>query len=276
MNSPIAAVDNKQLRETTEACSQSTRQGSTRHLPRLEPTAQEVKAFWREKRIPKKAGQQYESPGLPPMRLVIGDNWLFDDEVYSIRDVNACWVENNEVIGYAKGTLFGGATPETMIDSEEMILACDEISQHTYDVAEMLYASHFLNDPFMEVGETMQWLAEVGIVEVHPKHRGNGLGVKMGLQFMDVLRSKEAIGFFFFKPFPLQYSQGDGPRKYFDPEIHVEDFERDRNKLVGLYERAWGAKVMPGATDHMWLPGSPTTRQEICARGDKWSFRFKV
>lgn len=274
MNSPIAAVDNKQLRETTEACSQSTRQGSTRHLPRLEPTAQEVKAFWREKRIPKKAGQQYESPGLPPMRLVIGDNWLFDDEVYSIRDVNACWVENNEVIGYAKGTLFGGATPETMIDSEEMILACDEISQHTYDVAEMLYASHFLNDPFMEVGETMQWLAEVGIVEVHPKHRGNGLGVKMGLQFMDVLRSKEAIGFFFFfKPFPLQYSQGDGPRKYFDPEIHVEDFERDRNKLVGLYERAWGAKVMPGATDHMWLPGSPTTRQEICARGDKWRFR---
>jgi hypothetical protein len=139
----------------------------------------------------------------------------------------------------------------------------------------MLYASHFLNDPFMEVGETMQWLAEVGIVEVHPKHRGNGLGVKMGLQFMDVLRSKEAIGFFF-KPFPLQYSQGDGPRKYFDPEIHVEDFERDRNKLVGLYERAWGAKVMPGATDHMWLPGSPTTLQEIHARGDKWSFRFKV
>lgn len=214
------------------------------------------KRFWKEKQLHKYDGRQFKAKALPPMRLAVRKNELDMCEDLAVRPIEACWVENDEVVAYATGLLYGAALPGVEINSEEMVDECDIQSQHYYDVSDMLYWSHARQHPFCDIGVNSQWLAEIGTLEVHPKHRGKGIGVKLGLQFIEVLKRNHKICFFFFKPYPLQYSESDGPREFFDREIYPKDFERDRQKLFELYRQAWKAKELPGATDYMWISGS--------------------
>lgn len=232
----------------------------------------QIKSFWEEKQLRKYQGRQYKSKGLPAMRLVVRKNTLYSCGDLAVRPIEACWVENDELFAYATGLLFGASVPGVEIDSEEMVEKCDNESQHYYDVSEMLYCSHARNHPFCDVGVSSQWLAEIGILEVHPKHKGKGIGVKLGLQFIEVLKRNHAIGFFFFKPFPLQYSQGDGPREYYDPDTYPNELARDRQKLFELYRKAWKAKELPGATDHMWISGSTGQTLQPQDGGASWDF----
>jgi hypothetical protein len=142
----------------------------------------QIKSFWEEKQLRKYQGRQYKSKGLPAMRLVVRKNTLYSCGDLAVRPIEACWVENDELFAYATGLLFGASVPGVEIDSEEMVEKCDYLSQHYCDVGEMLYYSHSRNHPFCDVGVNSQWLAEIGILEVHPKHKGKGIGVNRPLK----------------------------------------------------------------------------------------------
>lgn len=232
---------------------------------------QEIKLFWKEKLAIQKTGDLIKSKGLPPMYFNVGPNEVDEDDGFEVRSVEACWAQRDDVVAYATGILFGSSEPGLGIDSNQMVIECDRISQHYYDATEMLYQSHAENEPFCETFNESQWITEFCILEVHPSHKGKGIGIKLGLQFIDTLRKNYSTAFIFFKPYPLQYSKGDGPRKYFDPQDHKDAFDRDLKKLFELYRTGWNAKDFPGATDHMWIPGSTGLTVLPAHEGARWT-----
>lgn len=174
----------------------------------------------------------YSTYGLPLMRLYIGENLLDDATLCGVRSVEACWLQGEEVVGYILGSFYGASEPGISFLGTDMLEACCELDEPTFEVCRMLCESNYVNDPFFEIGHTMHWLVEVSEMEVHPKFRGKGLGTQMVQQFFDVLKANHAIGFFFFKLSPPQYTEGGAENGLLDPDVNSELFVREKNKLV--------------------------------------------
>lgn len=236
-----------------------------------EENGQEI---WESRHMKKGVGKDYRAEGLPLMRLRLGHNIVRGGGLCGVRCVEACWLENDKVVGYAACTLYGARAPKLSFLSTEMLETCAKIDEDAYEVCRMLCESHYLNDPFSDIGHTMHWLVEIQILEVHPTLLGMGVGSKMGRQFIDVLKRKHAIGCFFFKPFPSQYTKGGDKFGLLDPEVDHDAFLRDKSKLVESFERNLQAKPMPGMTDYMWVPGSPLEPMKLGMVEGKWSFLF--
>ena len=238
----------------------------------MNPTlVNEIEEFWNEKLLEVGNAKQIHSIGLPTMRLKIFSNEL-DSSCESVcRPVIANWSDDRGIVGYAEAAMVGPRRSGKAIDATSLLMDLDTISQESYDFAELLVESHVDQNPFKCTSDGVRWLVDFRRLEVHPSRLGHRLGVQFGAQFLDELRQRFKIGFFLVKPYPLQYSRGDGPRVFQSAEENPVQFQKDSQKLRQLYCTSWGAAALPGTKDHLFVPGS--TQHTLVPRkgGKNWS-----
>lgn len=197
---------------------------------------------------------------------------VFSDYNCSLHEIEARWFDEGGVIAYANASLIGPRVPEQGLCRHDLLDALDFVETSAPDFAAMLVDTHIDKDPFANVAHGVRWLSEFRLLELHPRIRGRGLGVRLGTQFLAELRNRYAIGFFALNAFPLQYG-GDhfgSPRVHLCREEHPEQFERDRALLRQMYADAWGASAFPGSPDYMFVPGSMAFQVRANEDASKW------
>lgn len=204
------------------------------------------------------------------MRLRVSRNTLDSCFNCALREAAACWFDESGIVGYAQAALVGPQRPRQVVDGSDLIYAMDSIDQSSYDFAVMLVETHAYESPLAHARQGARWLADFRLLELHPSRRGKGLGVRLGAQFLDALRSSASIGFFALKPFPLQYSYGDGPREQVDFKDDPAGFARDVSALRRIYAEAWGAAPLPGSDSYLFVPGSAPYRLRASADASQW------
>ncbi|MBK6593683.1 MAG: hypothetical protein IPG23_13585 [Burkholderiales bacterium] len=231
----------------------------------------EIEEFWNEKMLEVGNAKQIHSIGLPTMRLKILPNELDSSCETVCRPVIANWSDDHGIVGYAQAAMVGPRRSGRAIDAISLLMELDNVSQESYDFAELLVESHVDQNPFKCTSDGPRWLVDFRKLEVHPSRLGNKLGVRLGAQFLDELRQLFKIGLFVLKPYPLQYSRGDGPRVFQSAEENPQQFQKDSQKLRQLYCNAWGAAALPGTDDHLFVLGS--TKHTLVPRkgGRNWS-----
>ena len=223
-----------------------------------------ISEFWEGKLLRHKPTLEVECVNGLTMRLHVGTNSLDSCFAWVSRPVDACWFDALGVAAYAQAQLVGPKRGTHCLDAEDALDALDSLDQASCDFAALLMTTHIEEDPFSCALDGARWLANFKLLELHPSRRGHGLGVRLGAQLLDVLRNAYPIGMFVLKPFPLQYSRGDGPReKVLAREECPEQFAKDVLALKRLYAEAWGAAPLPGSEDHLLVVGSAPFR--VCA-----------
>nr|WP_295768508.1 hypothetical protein [Rhodoferax sp.] len=235
----------------------------------------ETKQFWNQRVLDVGNVKQIQSVGLPPMRLRICSNELDSSCKFASRPVIASWSDNEGIVAYAEAVMVGPRRSGQAVDPTSFIVEMDYISQASYDFAEVLVETHVDHNPFGSAGsprDAIRWVVDFRILEVHPSRRGHKIGVRLGTQFLEALRMRFEVGMFVLKPYPLQYSSGDGPREVRSSEENPVQFEEDTQKLRTLYCDSWFASALPGTDRYLFVPGS-TPHRLVTHNGEKhWSF----
>lgn len=231
----------------------------------------DIEEFWLRKNRKQLNAVDVQADGLPQMSLSVGADEVFSDYNCRFREAEARWFDEQGVIAYAKSVLVGPRLPEQALSGDALLsaLGCLDPDQ---DFADALVETHVDREPFAHAGDGTQWLSEFRTLELHPRGRGHGLGVRLGTQFLAELRKGYPIGFFALNAFPLQYG-GDyygSPREHLCRQEHPEQFELDRGRLRQMYAAAWGATPLPGSQDYMVVPGSTALQLKATEGAGKW------
>lgn len=242
------------------------------HIKKSASTLQtDIAEFWARKKGTQPNAVNVQADGLPLMSLAIGADETFSDYNCRFRDGEARWFDTDGIVAYAKTVLVGRRRPEHSLSGNDLLsaLGCLDPEQ---DFADVLVETHVDKEPFAHAGDGAHWLAEFRVLELHPRSRGQGLGVRLGTQFLAALRSSYPIGFFALKAFPLQYG-GDhygSPREHLSRNEYPEQFALDRDKLRHMYAVAWDAPPLPGSLDYMVVPGSTELQLKATEAANKW------
>lgn len=227
---------------------------------------QMIGQFWQTKTPYGDFTKNVSLDGHPAIQMTISQYSETESEDFDVQSFEARWFENGRAIAYAIATVvgphYGGAHMDYFIE------ALDEIDQDACDFGELLIQTHRKGRPFNNPHQELYYIAKFNILEVHPECRNKGIGVQLGKIFLEAMSRRFLLAFTVLKPFPLQYSQGDGPRVYIDPETSPNQFKRDVAKLSTLYYQAWSAKPLPGNPEFMFIQGSNNIK--LISDGQKW------
>ena len=230
-----------------------------------------ISEFWEGKLLRHKPTLEVECVNGLTMRLHVGTNSLDSCFAWVSRPVDACWFDALGVAAYAQAQLVGPKRGTHCLDAENALDALDSLDQPSLDFAALLMETHIAEAPFSCALDGVKWLASFQLLELHPSRRGHGLGVRLGAQLLDALRTAYPIGMFVLEPFPLQYSRGDGPRaNALAKEDHPEQFAKDVQTLKRLYVDAWGAAPLPGSASHLFVAGSAPFRVRTDKAASRW------
>lgn len=234
----------------------------------MNPTLKnEIEEFWNERLLEVGTAKRIKSIELPPMRLKIFSNELDSSCKSAYRPVIAIWSDDRGIVAYAEAVLVGHRRSGQVLDATSFLVEMDVISQASYEFAEILIDTHVNHNPFESARSGARWVVDFRLLEVHPSRLGQKIGVRLGAQFLNELRTRFEIGFFVLKPYPLQYSRGDGPREVQSAEEHPEQFQQDFQKLKKLYCDSWGATAFPGTDTHLFVSGS-TCHRLVSRKGE--------
>ncbi len=249
--------------------------GPNSELTRIKKSAftlqTDIAEFWAGKNRSQRDAEDVHAVGLPRMSLASGAEEAYADYNCRFREAEARWFDEQGVVAYAKAVLVGPRRPELALSGPDLQSALDYLDPDQ-EFADALVQTHIDREPFASVSEGTHWLGEFRLLELHPRSRRRGLGVKLGTQFLQELRERYPIGFFALNAFPLQYG-GDyfgSPREHLCRNEHPEQFARAREKLRQMYAEAWGATPLPGSVDYLVVPGSTVYRVKATVDGSKW------
>ena len=144
----------------------------------------------------------------------------------------------------------------------------DDHSQQASNLGHLLATSC---DSLADVFEQGRTIAKFEWLEILPGCRLQGKGVEIGERLMRVVASRYQCTAFIYEPFPLQYSVEETRMSPEEAQASWATFLAIKDKLSGLYQRAWGAVPLP---IHGHLVSSPDFAVRLTPK-DKWHLRRK-
>lgn len=144
----------------------------------------------------------------------------------------------------------------------------DDHSQQASNLGHLLATSC---DSLADVFDRGRTIAKFEWLEILPGCRLQGKGVEIGERLMRVVASRYRCTAFIYEPFPLQYSVEETRISPEEAQASWATFLAIKEKLSGLYQRAWGAVPLP---IHGHLVSSPDFVVRLTPKG-KWHLHLK-